>query len=288
MAAAAGPRSRPSFQMLPADVLDCVGAYGCSSWREWLRLRAVSPHFNDVEWYRGLGLGDLVVVPSPQAGSVQDALTIVDGLDGLVVLLPGVYREGVRITKDVTIVGWSPNRGACVIESHRWEPCVQFVGLGRSVADEAAVIDPQRHWAPGAPDSRRTLIGTGEKAALRNLTLRTRSQQQRCAITVVRGCPSVRNCDIAGSVWVSGESTDPVFEGCAVRCDASVGVRVTDHARGRFVGSTIFSRQSHGMRIDRGARPQLEGTRVHTAFAEAVCLGGESDSESEGADYSMG
>eukprot|EP01062_Namystynia_karyoxenos_P073639 TRINITY_DN70451_c0_g1_i1.p2 TRINITY_DN70451_c0_g1~~TRINITY_DN70451_c0_g1_i1.p2 ORF type:complete len:290 (+),score=66.01 TRINITY_DN70451_c0_g1_i1:74-943(+) len=247
---------------LPEDVIDTVGAYYCVSWREWLRWRGVMRRYYEVEWYISLGARDIAIVPSPQARSIPAALAQVHGQDGLVIILPGVYREPVRVAKDVTIVGWSPRRDGCVIESLRWEPCVVFAGLGRSLVAQLERDSGSKEQIEKAAAVER-LTGTGEKAALRNLTLRTRNPQQSCAIRIVRGAPSVSDCDIDGTVWVSGETTDPLFARCAVRSRYEVGIRVTDHARGRFRSNSISSCSGvRAIRVDRGASPEVTDTRM--------------------------
>jgi hypothetical protein len=148
-------------------------------------------------------------------------------------VLPGVYRGGIVIDKDVEITG-SGERGNIVIEC----------------TDVDAIEMKADH------------------AVLRNLTIRAKAADGKKihAVKVPRGRLVVEDCDLtadaAACVLVSGPEAAPEFFRCKIH-DTPVGVEVAEKAGGRFVNCEVFETAQAGFLVRSEASPSVRHSQIH-------------------------
>eukprot|EP00241_Pyramimonas_parkeae_P022433 CAMPEP_0114295916 /NCGR_PEP_ID=MMETSP0059-20121206/11027_1 /TAXON_ID=36894 /ORGANISM="Pyramimonas parkeae, Strain CCMP726" /LENGTH=212 /DNA_ID=CAMNT_0001418017 /DNA_START=189 /DNA_END=828 /DNA_ORIENTATION=- len=147
----------------PEELWMRIASLSCDSFTQWARTwRCVCRRTNSLVWYRDNVREDFIVVPSILAPTVQRGVLLSARSNQKVLLLkPGIYREGVRITHNVLVVGLG-HAGAAVVETAGWEAALTFAGLGAASCTYMGVDG----------------TSTGEKATICNLTLQCRNQQQ--------------------------------------------------------------------------------------------------------------
>ena len=148
-----------------------------------------------------------------------------DRRGGVVLVRPGTYREGIRVTADVAVLGLG-QRGAAKVIAPGWEPALQWGGFkvastkigGTSLAATSA----------------------GAAAELCGLSFVQRNEAQQVGVYCTFGAPRVAHCDVHGSVFVAGRAASPRFEDCLVTRSRGAGFTFVDHAGGELVGCRIL------------------------------------------------
>lgn len=258
---------------LPADVVDGIALRSAPTWLEWARTwRCVCTRYRSPDWFVKLGNGPTVVTPSADADDDDDASvrkhTSVHaaamhatsamakrGGSGVVLVKPGVYRESLRITGAVLVMGGGLEHGA-VLEGSGWEPALTFAGLGAAARHGHDVVHLDTS-------------GTGERCCVMNLTFRNRNELNSTAVLIARGAPLLDRVTVNGCVWVGGEAS-PVLRD--VRCCGSkgVGVRVTDRGSIRLRECALTNNRGAGVCADRGGLVVADATRLTENWTAAV------------------
>lgn len=148
---------------------------------------------------------------------------------------PGVYRESVRIDKDLEIVG----DGGTVKE-------IIVVGENASCLQVSA-----------------------NKAIMRGLTLLGRGAKYGkafFAIDILRGESILENCDISSDslscVAVHGVDANPTVKNCDIHDGADSGVYFFDNARALIDDCEIYRNRNVGVAITSGANPIVRNSRI--------------------------
>mmetsp|Transcript_49153 Transcript_49153/g.93891 ORF Transcript_49153/g.93891 Transcript_49153/m.93891 type:complete len:332 (+) Transcript_49153:123-1118(+) len=227
----------------PEELWMRIASLSCDSFTQWARTwRCVCRRTNSLVWYRDNVREDFIVVPSILAPTVQRGVLLSARSNQKVLLLkPGIYREGVRITHNVLVVGLG-HAGAAVVETAGWEAALTFAGLGAASCTYMGVDG----------------TSTGEKATICNLTLQCRNQQQAYCAVVVRGRPTFKRCTFLGSVQVSGAHTRPTLSHCRIHGSRSCGLKITDHAAALVLDNHISANQRQGVLVERHAAPVIK------------------------------
>ena len=74
----------------------------------------------------------------------------------------------------------------------------------------------------------------GAGARVHNLTLCQRNQAQATAVYCTWGTPLLTHCRIEGTVHVAGRGAAPTVRHCSIEGSRGAGLRVVDHAGGRY------------------------------------------------------
>mmetsp|Transcript_6995 Transcript_6995/g.24319 ORF Transcript_6995/g.24319 Transcript_6995/m.24319 type:complete len:229 (+) Transcript_6995:43-729(+) len=213
--------------ILPDVLVERIAVISTHNWLEWARTwRQVSRQFRDQAWYdEHLGF-PVTMVPSATCKTVAQGLREASSTGGgrVVLVKPGVYNENLRVTADLTVIGWGP-RGKVVVEGAGYEPALVFAGLGMS-RQQAEILGV----AYG---------DTGEHAVVRNITISGVNAEQAFVIYMQSGQACVTRCDIQGGVWIGGRGANPEISCNRIYGSRNCGVKVTDHAQGQIKHNTI-------------------------------------------------
>ncbi|HPC82194.1 MAG TPA: protein kinase [Thermoanaerobaculaceae bacterium] len=186
---------------------------------------------------------------------------------GMVAVLPGVYRESVRIERDVTLV--AEGTAAEVVIEGGPAPAVTLAspratlrGLILRVAGEAGAPPPALLVQAGEPLVEGcTITGGGEAAArLGGASL-----------------PTLRRCRLhatgAGAALVAEERVRARVEDCRVGSEA-VGVIVREEAEVTMRASVVSACPLAGVQVLAGGLAILEGSRVELCGPAGIDVGG--------------
>jgi F-box protein 11 len=147
---------------------------------------------------------------------------------------PGLYRESLVLDKDVEIIG----------EGERAEIVLETTGA---------------HCITMATD----------RAAVRNLTLRQRSQQSdgKSCVYVPQGQLLLENCDLTSEsfcgIEICNAGAAPIIRRCAIHDSASAGVYVHSQGAGLLEDCQIYANALAGVHIREGGNPTLRGCRIY-------------------------
>ena len=158
-----------------------------------------------------------------------------------ILVMPGVYREALQVTKDVTIIGQGEALEV-VIESPKG-PCL--------------------------------VLEAGE-VALANLTFHGAHEDAAPVLVAVRGRISVEACafDVRGgpAIQVAGSTADPTFRQCTVHGEGTYGVLAEPNTVVRMEGCTVSGDFQTAVRVAAGARVILAACRFVTPRGPGVHL----------------
>lgn len=240
--------------VLPDEIVERIARL--SGWETWLSTWSkVSSKYRPLSWLRESHPDAQqtitvvpVDVPTINAG-ISSAKKVASSsvLPRLVLIMPGVYHESVRVTDDLTLIGLG-SRGAVRVHSQGWEPALVLGGfsVGKAKLHGDAQLDA---------------ASAGGRAVIRGLTLSMRNQQQAVAVYCTGGQPLVADCDVLGTVRVSGCAAAPTFVRCRISRSRSNGVRICDHAQGQVRRSELLCNQLAAIRLSPCARPNLSENR---------------------------
>lgn len=225
-----------SRETLPDALVDMIAILSCDTFQIWVQSwRRVARRFTSLAWYSENVRSDFVEVHSQfRFASLQEGMrqTVLRSLQVLIVH-PGIYRESLRVTRDLLIVGWG-KREEVIIDAPGWEPALVFAGLGTNSTRNIMGVSGQ---------------DTGDRAAVCNLTLCGRNQQQAVIAHIVRGQPALCACDVHGCIFISGSGTGPTISRCHVRSSRSSGIRITDHSSPFLQFNLVTHNAGYGKRI---------------------------------------
>lgn len=239
--------------LLPQELLERVVAASVSDARQWARGPAlVCRAFRPVAWLTR-NVSGTTRVPSAEAPTVARAAALARRRNGLVVVSAGVHRECVRLTANVLVAGEGDSPHDTVIEGKGWEPALVFSGLGAAGQNELQV-------AAGS---------TGERAAVVNVTLRTRNALQAYVVYVLLGGKTLSRWVVEGSIYISGGACPSVLR-TYVHGSKSCGVKVTDHACGTIHSNVVSRASGHGVLVERGSEVSLESNAIKDCKMQAV------------------
>ncbi|KAK3269965.1 hypothetical protein CYMTET_21610 [Cymbomonas tetramitiformis] len=234
-----------SKETLPDAIVDIIAILSCDTFQIWARSwRGVARRFMSLSWYSENVRSDFVEVHSQSRfASLQEGMrqTVLRSLQVLIVH-PGTYRESLRVTRNLLIVGWG-NREDVIIDAPGWEPALVFAGLGTNSSHNVMGVSGK---------------DTGDRAAVCNLTLCGRNQHQAVVAHIVRGQPSLCACNVHGCIFISGSGTGPSITRCHIRSSRSSGIRVTDHSSPFLQFNLVTHNSGYGVHIDRGSAPILK------------------------------
>lgn len=196
-------------------------------------------HVANLEWFRTY-VREVTVVPSSECPTITDGLASAANSRELWIL-PGVYRDSIRITKNIEISG-AGKLGSVVIEAPGWNDALYFAGLGM----DGEYVNPK------TPD-------TGELAVVSNLAFRAPNPEQGFIAHIVRGTPRIHHCDIQGGIWISG--CKPTLADNTIHGSRSCGVKITDRAAPILVRNSIFQNKFGGVKVKR-SNPVLSHNRI--------------------------
>jgi hypothetical protein len=193
-----------------------------------------------VEWFAA-NVRPLTWVPS------MSARTLAEGLAGAaatreLLILPGVYRDSIRITKNVSICGIG-KLGSVVIEAPGWNDAIYFAGLGM----DGEYVDHR------VPD-------TGELAEVSNLVFRAPNPEQSFVAHIVRGTPNIHHCEVQGGISIS--ACRPILAHNIIHGSRSCGVKVTDRGAPVLLGNTITANKFGGVKIKRSSPMLVNNTII--------------------------
>jgi hypothetical protein len=151
-----------------------------------------------------------------------------------ILVRPGVYREGLRLSHGVELIGDGP-REAIVVES----------------------------------DAGPALRMATSHAAARGLTLRCTAgtkQLRSFGVEVPVGRLLLEDCDVTcdslAAVGVHGVHADPLFRDCTLRGSRGPGLFVFNHGHGTFRGCLLTGNSKGGVVLSKGANPTLVACEI--------------------------
>jgi hypothetical protein len=104
--------------VLPEELVNSILSF--LPWREWARSwRCVSKHFSPFNFYTD-NARHVTIVPSEECPTLRDGISHAHSVTRELVILPGVYRQALRVTKNIEIYGAGP-LGSVIIEAKGWE-----------------------------------------------------------------------------------------------------------------------------------------------------------------------
>lgn len=259
--------SEAAERELPLELLDDIARRG--GWREWARVwHKVCKRFS-LRWLRD-GMPDAVLVPD-EAPTINAAISIGRGI---VIVRPGLYRESVRVTNDVVLLGLGVP-GSAKVQPPGWEPAIVWGGFKAGKVSASG--------GSGQQLDLRAVSG-GSRAEVHGLGFAQRNQLAQTAVYITVGEPLLAHCDIAGTVHVAGRASTPVVARCRVHSSRSCGVRIVDHASSVLRDCYVFDNQLAAVCVSSNAHclsyggSQWAGNGYDGVQASAEAAG-ESDSE---------
>jgi parallel beta-helix repeat protein len=235
--------------VLPEELVNSILSF--LPWREWAgSWRCVSKHFSPFNYYTDNARA-VTIVPSQECPTLRDGISHAHSVTRELVILPGVYRQALRVTKNIDIYGAGP-LGTVIIEAKGWEDALYFAGLGI----DGGYVDYKR------PDS-------GEKAVVRNLVFDTPNPEQTFVAHIVRGTPTIEHCEIRGGIWMSG-ATNAIIKNCRIVRSRSSGLKVSDRASPTIDGNVIESNQMSGIMVLMLATPIIKNNIIRGNGARAI------------------
>jgi parallel beta-helix repeat protein len=242
------PRETPlevhlQSEVLPDELLTRIMTYlpfrtvvGCFGPTNKMFLRVTN-----VEWFCK-NVRELTVVPSLECPTLADGLAHAANTRELWIL-PGVYRDSIRITKNISVCGVG-KLGSVVVEAPGWNDAIYFAGLGM----DGEYVNPKTS-------------DTGELADISNLVFRAPNPEQGFIAHIVRGTPRIHHCDIQGGIWISG--CKPTLSNNTIRCSRSCGVKITDRAMPELKSNVILNNKFGGIKVKRSNPVLTRNTISH-------------------------
>jgi len=165
--------------------------------------------------------------------SIAEALVAVP--EGAIIKVrPGIYRESLTLNKDVEIIGEGGHSG--IVLETTGAHCI-------TMATDRAIV--------------------------RNLTLRQRSQQSdgKSCVYVPQGQLLLENCDLTSEsfcgIEICNAGAAPIIRRCAIHDSARAGVYVHSQGAGLLEGCQIYANLRAGVAIKGGGNPTLRGCRIY-------------------------
>lgn len=153
-----------------------------------------------------------------------------------ILVRPGVYKEGITITKDINLIADS-SKGRVTIE---------------------------------ATDTNGIYINSSiKKALVKGFTIRCKSSESHSPLHVRQGQLIVDNCDISSNsgscVYICGKEANPIIRNCKINGGKSNLVHILDNAKGRIENCDIFGgpEKYPAITIKTGANPVIRNCRIH-------------------------
>ena len=238
-----------TFVELPFDILDDFVRLG--GWRRWGQTWSkVCKRYHPLEWWRREGEpndnAQIVVVPD-DATSIKTAIARAShhaetGQRAVVLVRPGIYREAIRVTADISVCALGP-RGGATIHAPGWEPALAWGGFKVGVTHMGRVT--------------LKAASAGASSDVCGLSLVQRNQSQMTAVYCTFGSPVIAHCDIVGSVRIAGRAASPVLLDCHVSQSRSVGLDFMDHASGKLDKCSVRDNRLAAVRLARTATPSV-------------------------------
>ncbi len=172
--------------------------------------------------------------------SIAEALAAVPERS-IIKVRPGRYRESLTLNKEVEIIG-EGKRARIVIET-RGAHCI-------TMATDRAIV--------------------------RNLTLRQRSQQSdgKSCVYVPQGQLLLENCDLTSEsfcgIEICNAGAAPIIRRCAIHDSVSGGVYVHSQGAGLLEDCQIYANALAGVAIKTGGNPTLRGCRIYEGKSVGV------------------
>ena len=221
---------------MPLELLDLIVLAG--GWRGWFTWRAVSQRWTELpDAFRP----HVCIVPDDQVTIVRGISNAPanEGCGGPVVLVrPGTYSESVRVLRDVTLVGLGDG---VVVRAPGWESALVWGGYTVRGVKLFHNFELQSSNA-------------GAGARVHNLTLCQRNQSQAVAVYCTWGTPLLTHCRIEGTVHVAGRGAAPTVRHCSIEGSRGAGLRVVDHAGGRYEHLCISGSRTAAAHVSLNAR----------------------------------
>lgn len=245
---------------MPLELLDLI--VHASSLEGWFLWRSVCRRWRELPWSELPPhlRRRLCIVPDEQPTILKGISNAPenDGAGGPVVLvLPGVYYESVRVLRDITLIGL----GETVVQSTSWE--APLVWGGYTVRGQKV----------GSSNLELAACNGGAGAKIHNLTLQQRNQGQAISVYCSWGTPLIVDCRIHGTVHVAGRASGPVVRRCMIRGSRAAGLRLLDRAAGRYEHNLIVGCQAAAVRLSHNARPTLAHNRYEGNGVDEVVRG---------------
>lgn len=153
-----------------------------------------------------------------------------------VVIRPGVYRESVRVEKDINIVS-EGGRTKVFVEGIDLEEAFDFRSGSASLTGITA-----RYVGPKHPE-----LGVG-------------------AITVRGGTPVIEDCDFTTSagaaVYVSGSTSHPILRNCILHDSTTAGISFFSQGSGTIEGCSISGNATAGIWAEGGGTVSVRDSQI--------------------------
>ena len=250
----------PAIVELPQDILDEIVRRG--GWRTWGKVWSKTcKRYHLLEWWRQEGgeraqkSAHLVVVPDDaptiKAAIAQAANAAEAGQRAVVLVRPGVYREAVRITADISVCALG-QRGRAAVIAPGWEPALAWGGFKVGVTRMGGVT--------------LNAASAGASSDVCGFSLVQRNQSQMVAVYCTFGTPTIAYCDVVGSVHVAGRAARPHLSDCHISNSRSAGVEFCDHAGGCVERCVIRGNRLAAVRLGKTADLTPESLRKDNEF----------------------
>lgn len=234
-------------------------------WRTWGRLWSkVCRRYSTLEWWRQEGgekleeTSHLVVVPD-DAPTIKAAIALAANAAeigprarGVVLVRPGIYREAVRITADISVCALG-TRGKATVVAPGWEPALAWGGFKVGVTRMGGVT--------------LNAASAGACSDVCGFSLVQRNQAQMVAVYCTFGTPTIACCDIVGSVRVAGRAARPHLSDCRVSHSRSAGLDFGDHAGGCVERCVIQGNRLAAVRLGKTTALTPEALRQANEFS---------------------
>jgi hypothetical protein len=159
-----------------------------------------------------------------------------------VLIRPGLYREGVELTKQVELVGDGP--------------------------PEEIVVEN---------NSGPVVVMRTENATVRGLTLRCTAtgEPKHYAVETAQGRLALEDCDVSSTseacVAVHGANVDPVIRRCRIHQGKADGIDFFDQARGVMEECDLFGQDAGtAIAVMKGADPRVVACKIHDNKSNGV------------------
>lgn len=117
---------------------------------------------------------------------------------------------------------------------------------------------------------------------IRNITFRCPNEAQSFVSYVARGAPTFMNCDMQGSINVTGEGTCPMLYNCRISKSRSCGVNISDNAFATISHCEITDNVGAGIKISRGASAAVNDNRIVDNLVAGVMISDDCTFERKG------
>mmetsp|Transcript_49322 Transcript_49322/g.81893 ORF Transcript_49322/g.81893 Transcript_49322/m.81893 type:complete len:290 (-) Transcript_49322:86-955(-) len=250
---------------LPDELVNAIVLIG--GWRSWCSWRAVSRRYLPIEWL--MERVPVMVVPDVQP-TINSGISHAwesNGSERVCFVRPGQYRESIRLTQNVVLIGLGIVR--CCPPG--WEPALVWGGFTAGAAVAGKLVYER--------------LAAGESAVVHNLRLELRNMQQQTAVYITWGTPLITHCHIGGTVHVAGAGSMPTIRRCVIEGSRSCGIRIIDHARLCLEGCTVRNNRGAAIRVGRTTPPSLCSNGFHGVTFEGNGIDGVSLEENDDTEY---